>query len=142
MSAHRQAEGWRPLRQGIGINTGTVVAGQIGSEDRMEYTVIGDAVNVASRLQAMNKTIKGCDIVFSESTLDALANPGAWVWENKGQTRVRGKHEEVSIYSLLGKSEEHEVLEELEVDDLLIPSLAEAASNLNEAALEASSVSR
>jgi adenylate cyclase len=140
MSKHRQAEGWKPLRQGIGIDTGMVVAGQIGSEDRMEYTVIGDAVNVASRLQAMNKMFKGCDIVFSESTLKALANPQAWVWESRGRTRVRGKQEDVGIYSLLGKSGQHRQMEEVRVDDLMIPPQLDELEP-GEADLEASRIS-
>jgi class 3 adenylate cyclase len=123
LSAHRNLEGWKPLRQGIGINTGTVVAGQIGSEDRMEYTVIGDAVNVASRLQAMTKRMKGCDIVFSGSTLDALTDPLAWLWENKGFVDVRGKNESIAIYNLLGKSDAQHSIAPLPVDDLLrVPS--------------------
>jgi class 3 adenylate cyclase len=120
MSARRVSEGWEPLRQGIGINTGMVVAGQIGSEDRMEYTVIGDTVNVASRLQAMTKRMRttgepalslrrdegegGTEIVFSASTMEALTDPEAWRWESKGSVEVRGKHEGVSIYRLIGES--------------------------------------
>lgn len=101
LSAKRMQSGWKPLRQGIGINTGTVVAGQVGSEDRMEYTVIGNAVNVASRLQAMTKSMKGHGILFSGNTMDALTAPDEWLWESKGQVELRGKQEAVKIYSLL-----------------------------------------
>lgn len=100
LNEHRTREGWAPLRQGIGINTGTVVAGQIGSQARMEYTVIGDAVNLASRLQSMTKDLRGCDIVFSENTLSRLEDPSRWVIENLGPIEVRGKQKPVRAYGL------------------------------------------
>jgi hypothetical protein len=88
----------------------------------------------------MNKMFKGCDIVFSESTLKALANPQAWVWESRGRTRVRGKQEDVGIYSLLGRSAQHKEMEEMQVDDLMIPPPA-AELEPGEADLEASGIS-
>jgi adenylate cyclase len=103
VNAHRTQEGWQPLRQGIGITTGQVVAGQIGSESRMEYTVIGDPVNIAARLQELIKNRPGVDIVFSENTLAALADVLAWSWDELGELEVRGRQQPVQVYTLVGR---------------------------------------
>jgi class 3 adenylate cyclase len=102
VNAHRTPQGWPLLRQGIGITTGPVIAGQIGSESRMEYTVIGDPVNIAARLQEMVKTLPGVDIVFSESTLAALTDGPAWQWDALGELEVRGRNQPVQLYKLVG----------------------------------------
>ncbi len=66
-------DGRNPLRHGIGIHSGKVVAANIGSQDRMSYTLVGETVNIASRIQAVNKT-SGTDILISDATQQGLKN--------------------------------------------------------------------
>jgi adenylate cyclase len=90
------AEGWGvdsvpSLGVGIGLNTGTVIAGAIGGGGRLEYTVIGDAVNIAQRLQS--EALAG-EIVVAAST--AAAAPGI-PYEPMGSRVVKGREEPVEV---------------------------------------------
>ncbi|BAZ16769.1 adenylate/guanylate cyclase with GAF and PAS/PAC sensors [Calothrix sp. NIES-4071] len=84
---------------GIGLSSGEVVSGNIGSHKRMDYTVIGDGVNLSSRLQDITKEY-GCDIVISEFTYQ-LCSERIWV-RQLDKIRVKGKHQAVNIYELIG----------------------------------------
>ncbi|MCX6550815.1 MAG: adenylate/guanylate cyclase domain-containing protein [Acidobacteria bacterium] len=97
LNARWAAEGRPRLDIGVGLNTGDMVAGNIGSATIMSYTVIGDAVNLASRLESLNKTY-GTHIIISEHTRARLK--GRYDMKPLGTVTVKGKTEPVAIFEI------------------------------------------
>src|SRR5215468_3493405 len=95
LNMRRAKAGKDPLKNGIGIHSGTVLAGNIGSSERLTYALVGDAVNLASRIQGLNKEL-GTEILVSEATRSRLGADATL--EQLPAVRVKGKSVEVSVY--------------------------------------------
>jgi class 3 adenylate cyclase len=102
LNAERIAKSKPPLRYGIGINSGTVIAGNIGTEDRFQYTVIGDAVNVAARLQDISRQFPRTPILIPEDGVEIVKGDEIFEFQYLGDFRLKGKGNPVSTYGVVG----------------------------------------
>jgi len=93
-----QKQGYPPLAHGIGIHTGEAVAASIGGADRLSYALVGDTVNVASRLQGLNKEF-GTEIILSATTSEGLND--RFALKSLPPATLKGKTEPVQIYTVL-----------------------------------------
>ena len=106
-----EVNGMPGLRMRVGVCTGNVVAGCVGSSKRMKYTTVGDTVNIAARLESYDKTqfsdtidFEYCRILISESTWRLVNN--AFTAEAVGKLPLKGKRETVGVYRVTGKTRE------------------------------------
>ncbi len=96
----RLEDGKEAITMGMGLHVGPVVAGTVGSHDRLEYTVIGDTVNTASRIESATKQ-HGTDLLISESVAQRLNDE--FILRNAGETVVKGKSRPLKLATVLGR---------------------------------------
>ena len=102
INAEFRTRGWPEINIGVGLNTGLMNVGNMGSSFRMAYTVIGDAVNLGSRLEGLTKKY-GVRLIVSETTKDAVPE---YAYRELDRVRVKGKAKPVAIYEPLGLIEQ------------------------------------
>jgi class 3 adenylate cyclase len=98
-NGHRAKMGYKPISMGVGVHTGDLMLGVVGVIDRMENTVISDAVNLASRLQSITKAFN-IGLAISEQSFKELEDPGYYKYRFIGKVKVKGKAAPVSVFEI------------------------------------------
>jgi hemerythrin-like metal-binding protein len=119
----RSRAGYVPIRIGIGINTGLVMMGTVGGHNRMDSTVIGDAVNQASRLESLTKSYRA-SFLISEHTLHALTDASAYHLRFIDRIKVKENYPAQSVFEVFDADPEPLRLAKLETQDLFAEALA------------------
>jgi adenylate cyclase len=100
LNIERAAKGLVPIAVGVGLHRGSLMLGTIGEHERMDGTVIADAVNVASRVEGLTKYF-GARVIVTEEIRTALADPGAYAMRYLGRVAVMGKRQGVGMYEVI-----------------------------------------
>lgn len=119
----RSQEQKAPVRIGIGINTGLLVLGTVGYEERMDCTVISDTVNVASRIESQTKVL-GVDILITEDTFQELKHKELFNYRSLGRVSVKGKTEPIPVYEIFNHNSEQEIQAKIEYQAIFSEALA------------------
>jgi len=96
---HRTNPGYKPIQIGIGINTGLLMLGTVGEPNRLDGTVISDAVNLASRTEGLTKNY-GVSLLITDQTFKRLQNPTNYALRRIDEVKVKGKSDNVTIYEV------------------------------------------
>ena len=101
INERRRARGEPPLITGIGINTGSLTAGGLGTSDRLNYTIIGDTVNTTQRMESLTREFGESGVAVGQFTLNALqGRRGDFSFEPLGEHSLKGKSELLWVYRL------------------------------------------